>query len=169
MPAGLRSLLVGFASLVLIGAMVVIVGWSRYTQPGPLTESRTIIIPRGAGVAEIAGLLWRAGVLTDPYSFQLGVRIDDAASRLRSGEYAFPVGASPHDAAMKLASGQTVVRRLTVAEGLTTSQALALIREVSREVGSALLLVSHDEEVLRQFDLRRDFAEINQATASRAA
>ena len=48
-------------------------------------------------------------------------------------------------------------------------EALALIREVSREVGSALLLVSHDEEVLRQFDLRRDFAEINQATASRAA
>ena len=41
--------------------------------------------------------------------------------------------------------------------------ALALIREVFREQGAALLLVSHDEEVLAQFELRKDFARINQA------
>ena len=41
--------------------------------------------------------------------------------------------------------------------------ALALIREVCREQGAALLLVSHDEEVLAQFELRKDFARINQA------
>lgn len=39
--------------------------------------------------------------------------------------------------------------------------ALALIREVCREQGAALLLVSHDEEVLAQFDQREDFAAIN--------
>lgn len=44
--------------------------------------------------------------------------------------------------------------------------ALALIREVSAEVGAALLLVSHDEEVLRQFELRRDFSDINIAVAA---
>ncbi len=49
-------------------------------------------------------------------------------------------------------------------------EALALIREVSKEVGSALLLVSHDEEVLQQFDLRRDFADINKvAVVARAS
>jgi putative ABC transport system ATP-binding protein len=42
-------------------------------------------------------------------------------------------------------------------------EALALIREVCREQGAALLLVSHDEGVLGQFQLRRDFAELNQA------
>jgi putative ABC transport system ATP-binding protein len=41
--------------------------------------------------------------------------------------------------------------------------ALELIREVCREHGAALLLVSHDEEVLRQFDSVRDFATLNQA------
>ena len=40
-------------------------------------------------------------------------------------------------------------------------EALALIREVCREQGAALLLVSHDEEVLGGFELRRDFAEVN--------
>ena len=42
-------------------------------------------------------------------------------------------------------------------------EALALIREVCREQGAALLLVSHDEEVLGGFENHRDFAEINRA------
>lgn len=42
-------------------------------------------------------------------------------------------------------------------------EALALIREVCREHNAALLLVSHDEEVLGAFEARRDFAEINAA------
>src|ERR1700729_2444554 len=35
-------------------------------------------------------------------------------------------------------------------------EALTLIREVSREHGAALLLVSHDELVLGQFESRKD-------------
>ncbi|RRJ96132.1 ABC transporter ATP-binding protein [Opitutaceae bacterium TAV4] len=46
-------------------------------------------------------------------------------------------------------------------------EALALIRETCREAGAALLLVSHDEEVLRAFgpDVQ-DFAVLNKTTAS---
>ena len=47
-------------------------------------------------------------------------------------------------------------------------EALALIREVCRENGAALLLVSHDEDVLGAFEQRRDFAEINAATKETA-
>ncbi len=42
-------------------------------------------------------------------------------------------------------------------------ESLALIREVCREQGAALLLVSHDEEVLNAFEMRKDFGAINQA------
>jgi putative ABC transport system ATP-binding protein len=42
-------------------------------------------------------------------------------------------------------------------------ESLALIREVCRENGAALLLVSHDEGTLAEFDGVRDFAEINEA------
>jgi putative ABC transport system ATP-binding protein len=41
--------------------------------------------------------------------------------------------------------------------------AMVLIREVCREQGAALLLVSHDEEMLGQFEMRMDFGEINLA------
>lgn len=42
-------------------------------------------------------------------------------------------------------------------------EALALIREVCRENGAALLLVSHDDGVLAQFEGLQDFAVINAA------
>jgi ABC-type lipoprotein export system ATPase subunit len=45
-------------------------------------------------------------------------------------------------------------------------EALGLIREVCRENGAALLLVSHDEGVLRQFENVHDFADLNQANRS---
>ena len=40
-----------------------------------------------------------------------------------------------------------------------------LIREVCSEVGAAMLLVSHDEEVLAQFERRQDFAALNTPAA----
>lgn len=42
-------------------------------------------------------------------------------------------------------------------------ESLALIREVCRESGAALLLVSHDEDVLAQFEHVQDFAALNRA------
>lgn len=46
---------------------------------------------------------------------------------------------------------------------VSSKEALALIREVCRENGAALLLVSHDDGVLAQFEGMQDFAVINEA------
>lgn len=46
------------------------------------------------------------------------------------------------------------------------AEALALIREVCKESGAALLLVSHDLHVLGQFEQVSDFADINRPQAS---
>ena len=48
-------------------------------------------------------------------------------------------------------------------------EALQLIREVCRESGAALLLVSHDERVLAQFEQMQDFMTINRALVTTAA
>jgi ABC-type lipoprotein export system ATPase subunit len=45
-------------------------------------------------------------------------------------------------------------------------EALALIRETCRENGAALLLVSHDEQMLAQFEGAQDFAALNRAAVS---
>ena len=43
------------------------------------------------------------------------------------------------------------------------NSALALIREACRENGAALLLVSHDREVLGQFEAVQELAKLNRA------
>jgi len=129
MPAGgLRSFLLTGVALLFVAVLVILIGWIRYTHPGPLADPRTVIIPRGSGIDEIAHQLWHAGIIADPYSFELGVRLDGNATRLRSGEYAFVARIAPQDVAAQLAAGRTVIRRLTVAEGLTTAQVLALVQ-----------------------------------------
>jgi ABC-type lipoprotein export system ATPase subunit len=47
----------------------------------------------------------------------------------------------------------------------SAGESLELIREACAENGAALLLVSHDREVLGRFDERLDLAEINRAAA----
>jgi len=47
-------------------------------------------------------------------------------------------------------------------------EALALIREACRENGAALLLVSHDDDVLMEFGHVQDFASLNVAAAEGA-
>lgn len=47
-------------------------------------------------------------------------------------------------------------------------ESLALIREACRENGASLLLVSHDEEVLRQFGVVEDFTALNTAATEAA-
>jgi putative ABC transport system ATP-binding protein len=47
-------------------------------------------------------------------------------------------------------------------------ESLALIREACRENGAALLLVSHDREVLSKFENTKDFHKMNQAIQEEA-
>jgi len=51
----------------------------------------------------------------------------------------------------------------------SAAESLGLIHETCLENGAALLLVSHDREVLGQFDNVRDLAEINRAAACPSA
>jgi putative ABC transport system ATP-binding protein len=45
---------------------------------------------------------------------------------------------------------------------------MALIREACHENGAALLLVSHDREVLGQFEDTQEFERINQSSPEEA-
>lgn len=49
------------------------------------------------------------------------------------------------------------------------AEALALIRETCRETGAALLIVSHDADVLASFEDVQDFADLNQTLKETAS
>ena len=110
----------------------------------------------------------------------LGMKFGPGADRKRAEELLKRVGLSDrlHYYPRQLSSGQQ--QRVAVARALANSpklvladeptgnldhknatEALRLIRETCRENGAALLLVSHDREVLAQFPGARDFMDLN--------
>src|SRR5215471_1248 len=120
------TLAVSLLLLVLAGA-----GYWLYrdvTAPGPSTEPRAVVIPARTGLSDIASLLTEQGVIRHPRSFELGATLSGRSSALRAGEYEFPAGSSPLQAMDIIVSGKTVKHRLTIPEGLTSAEIVALVR-----------------------------------------
>ncbi len=126
-------------SLVAFAATALVVGAGllafyvidRFERSGPLAADTVIFIPQGSGVEAIARLLDQAGAIEDPLVFRLGVQLLRAGRELRAGEYLFAVALSNRDVIDLLRSGQTVVRRLTLAEGLTSREIVALVERAA--------------------------------------
>ena len=119
-----RVVLFGVALTIAMAFIIGMVGYDRYQRSGPLTQSRTLIIEKGSGVASIADQLVTENVIENALIFRLGVRFDGRENALRAGEYRFPAQISMRDTAALIASANTVKRRLTIAEGLTIHQVI---------------------------------------------
>lgn len=103
--------------------------WNSFNSSGPLADETVIVIPKGSGVAEIADLLHRRGVIGNTLVFRLGVRFFSGNRPLHAGEFRFPSSASPRGAMQVLIEGKSVLHRITFAEGLTVREIFDLIEE----------------------------------------
>lgn len=122
-------------------------GYAQYARPGPLSAPVTLVIPRGAGLSAIAAQLQQAEIIAHPLVFRAGARLVGADKGLRAGEYAFAPGMSVHEVISLLTSEKTVVRRLTVVEGMPTAQVLRQLNavdglegEISRRLAEGAIL-----------------------------
>ena len=97
--------------------------------PGPLAEARALVVPAHTGIAGIADLLAAEGVIRHRLAFELEAILSGRGAALKAGEYEFPAAASPIQTLDILASGKTVRHRLTIPEGLTSAEIVALIRD----------------------------------------
>ena len=122
-----RSSLFLFVLFVIAAAAI---GWGveRFSAPGPLETNKTLILPTGMGVNEIAQSLSQGGVIKQPWLFRIGVRVSGNSRDLRAGEYMFSPASSPKEVMEHLVLGRTVVRRVTVPEGLTSGEVVSLLR-----------------------------------------
>lgn len=124
------------AVAVLGAATAAVIGAQRYLTPGPLAQDTTLVLPRGEGTMELAQRLTAAGVLREPYTFAIGARLTAGAGPLKAGEYLFKAAISPADVAALLRSGRTVVHHLTVPEGLTSAEIVALVQAAPAMAGT---------------------------------
>lgn len=124
--------------LVVVGGVIggVLWAWDAYKAPGPLRSEIALIVPKGAGVQEIAQILHAGGVIDNPHLFVLGARYTEMARRMRAGEFAFAPRISMKEAVTHLVDGAMVKRRLTVPEGLLTREIIALVANADGLTGS---------------------------------
>jgi UPF0755 protein len=117
---------------VLVVAILGSVGFAAlqhaFDRPGPLAGQARVVVPKGKGVAPIAKLLQRHGIISSSLLLVIGVRITGNQGRLRAGEYDFPGAISARGVMEVLVAGRTVVRKLTIPEGATTARVVKLLQ-----------------------------------------
>ena len=119
----------GFLGILAVAAALLFAASERFERPGPLSEDKIVVIPRGSDVETIAGILESQGVIDQQTIFTLGVRISGQARGLKAGEFRLPAHVSMRGAADILEAGRVVARRITVPEGLNVPAILALIKD----------------------------------------
>lgn len=100
---------------------------TKVVNPGPGTADVSIIIKPGSSVGLIASQLEQSGVIDSPLVFKLRARLSGVQAMLRAGEYKFPAHISIGGALALLKSANTVVRKITIPEGLYTVDVLDLV------------------------------------------
>ena len=128
----MRRRLVRTILLVLLLAAVAAGGgllWFKraIVRPGPLAADKVVLVPPGSGVARIAVLLTEAGVTRSALMFRLAGRYSGLDRHLKAGEFRFPARASLMGVLDVLRLGEPVAHMLTVPEGLTVPEVLALV------------------------------------------
>ncbi len=112
-----------FLLFVLIGGgLAAWYGAREFEGPGPLTAEKTVLIPRGAGVRDMAESLEREGVIDNWLVFILGQKITRSDAKMKAGEYLFKPGQSMASVVDTIASGKVVLHQVTIPEGLTSQQ-----------------------------------------------
>jgi UPF0755 protein len=135
-----RMLIGCFITAVAIVGVAAGIGYWTYQdvkQPGPLAEAHTVIIPPHTGISGISDLLAEEGVIRHPLTFKVVAELTGRGSALKAGEYEFPADTSAVQVMDIIASGKTVKHKLTVREGLTSAEIIALVRDAPLLTGDA--------------------------------
>ena len=135
MARGLKRAAAILIALGIMAAAVLAIGAYLYRAPGPLAETRAVIVERGRGLAGIASDLEAGGVIGNRHMFMAAAVATSRDRSLKAGEYEIPAAASLATVLEILASGRTVQHSLTIPEGLTVAEVLSLVESDDRLAG----------------------------------
>lgn len=121
-----------FTFLVLIsvgGLLAARYGEREFNGPGPLTQEKAVVIPRGAGIRDMADTLEKAGVIDNWLTFIAGLKLTKPNANMQAGEYLFKPGQSMASVIDTISSGKVIQYSVTIPEGLTSQQVVARLME----------------------------------------
>jgi UPF0755 protein len=117
----------GIIAVLSGGAFGALRAWNAVLEkPGPLPEARAIVVPRG-GTNQLAEALAADRVVEGTLVFHAAVWLTRGDGPLHAAEFAFPAHASIIQVLAILRTAHPVEHHLTIAEGLTAQQILAVL------------------------------------------
>lgn len=129
----MRALAANAMTLFIVLGVVIagLAAWGEraYRGAGPLAADAVFEVPRGATLDRVADKLEAEGVIASARVFRIGARLDGRGDRLRFGEFAIPARASMEEVLDVLASGRVILHFITVPEGRTAHEVVALLNE----------------------------------------
>ena len=127
----------------------------------PETPGREVVVTIDQGMAfdQIAGLLYKQSVVSDPLAFKLLARVTKQDGRLKAGEYRLSTGLPPMQVLDLLVSGQAILFRLSVPEGLTMRQIARLAEQIGIGSAASFDKAARDPELLAKYNIPSDNAE----------
>jgi UPF0755 protein len=116
------------ASAMLAGGGVGFVLYD-YNAPGPLLEPKNVLFKRGMGFEAIVDRMAEEGIIRYPLLFKVVAVLSGDARKFKAGEYAFTATITPKLVMDMIAEGRVVVHKITVPEGFTVREVLALLQK----------------------------------------
>ena len=100
---------------------------SRLHAPGPLAVDKAVVI-RGSSASDITETLLNEQVIDSGIAFWIGVKMLGVDQHLHKGEFLFPAKASIEGVIDILVEGKTIDRFVTIPEGKTSEEVVAILR-----------------------------------------
>lgn len=151
-----------FAAIVLCAAIAAGVGIliALLHRPGPaLSRPVTLSIAEGTRFASVADELARDGILDHPRLLTLWARLSRRDREVHWGDYLFTTALSPLDVLAKLTGPPDPVHSVTIPEGLTSREIVALLAGSGFGSEESFSCVLADPAFLSDEDLPAEGAE----------
>jgi UPF0755 protein len=126
--------LLGFAAIIAMGVWLAVAMKNAY-GPGPLAETKIILIERGQGVSGIAQTLESEGIVDSSLVFKILTRIERDQRSLKAGEYEFPARISMAESLTMMREGKVYDRKVTFPEGVTSWQIVETLKGLTDMAG----------------------------------
>lgn len=124
-----------FAVACLGVSLLSLYGVVRYTEAGPLPETRLVVVPKGSGLKGIASQLLAEQVISDKWIFMGAAALSKKHTSIKAGEYEFAANVPMQKVLDELVKGSTFKRSITAREGLTSYQIVEMIKKADKLEG----------------------------------
>jgi UPF0755 protein len=159
---------------IIAGAGAGLWGLNEFRKPGPLAETRYVIVEKGTGMNGIAARLESEGAIASGMVFKIAARVKNQHTQLKAGEYEIAPQSSMAAILDKIVKGEVYDRKLTFREGLTSWQIVQMLNNATELSGEALTSIPEEGSLLPETyhymktDTRQNVIEQMQAAMKKA-